>query len=81
MYIKKNKNSLRELSHVQEFLKKQVVDVSQLIKMAKKKKETKQKETLQNTFGRILKMLTSKAAPFDRDKRDGRMKIFRSQGQ
>lgn len=35
----------------------------------------------QNTFDRILKMFTSKAAPFDRDKRDGRMKIFRRCGQ
>jgi len=35
----------------------------------------------QNTFDRILKMLTSEAAPFDRDKRDGRMKIFRRCGQ
>ena len=35
----------------------------------------------QNTFDRILKMLTSDAAPFDRKKRDGRMKIFRREGQ
>jgi len=35
----------------------------------------------QNTFDRILKMLTSPAAPFDRDKRNGRLKIFRRQGK
>ncbi len=35
----------------------------------------------QNTFDRILKMLTSESAPFDRKKRDGRMKIFRREGQ
>jgi len=34
----------------------------------------------QNTFDRILKMLTSEAAPFDREKRNGRLKIFRRDG-
>ena len=35
----------------------------------------------QNTFDRILKMLTSEVATFDREKRNGRMKIFRRDGQ
>ncbi len=35
----------------------------------------------QNTFDRILKMLTSEVATFDREKRNGRMKMFRRDGQ
>jgi len=35
----------------------------------------------QNTFDRVLKMLTCSESPFDREKRNGRMKIFRRQGQ
>jgi len=35
----------------------------------------------QNTFDRVLKMLTCSESSFDRDKRNGRMKIFRRQGQ